>query len=193
MRRARRPLPFSIAYRMTGALSSREPVLNEVREEPGAARVRIEVRVVDSQLEACTSRRRHKGAQQSTDLVDSEPVRIRTIHRRHHRRVKNISTQMHSEATELHRLQPGQSLTRRHLGIAADVLSDSELDLRRHQLLPAFVVVTNSERLRRPTNSFTAERAALQQSSSCPVIRSAVIHGRHANHLYPGSPPARPR
>jgi hypothetical protein len=32
MRRARQPLLFSIAYGMTGALSSRERVLNEVRE-----------------------------------------------------------------------------------------------------------------------------------------------------------------
>ena len=84
MRRARRPLLFSIAYGMTGSLSSRERALNEVREEPCAAGVRVEVWVVDSQLEACTSRRRHKGAQQSIDLVGGEAVRIRTIYRRHH-------------------------------------------------------------------------------------------------------------
>jgi hypothetical protein len=32
LRRARRPLLFSIAHGMTGALSSRERLLNEVRE-----------------------------------------------------------------------------------------------------------------------------------------------------------------
>ena len=72
MRRARRPLLFSIAYGMTGSLSSRERARNEVREEPCAAGVRVEVWVVDSQLEAYTARRRHKRAQQSIDLVDGE-------------------------------------------------------------------------------------------------------------------------